>query len=227
MLKHRLVGAAEAIDESMLEQLTPDVSYMEKRGFSEELLREYEVGFYKGRTQNSFMRNRIIFPIRDHEGALVGFTGRSVIDSAEERERLDVRKWFNSSSLHLSAYLPKALLLYNAHRAADVVRGKPLILVEGPIDALSLLRAGIRNVCAVFGASMSKEQEMLIRQMGIRSIIPLFDNDDAGNKCIGKIKRRFGDRDIIQVVDIALPDGKDPGDLTVEEAKEILNAYTV
>jgi len=227
MLKHRMVGAAEPIPETMLKQLSLDVSYMINRGFEEAVLREHELGYYEGRTETSFMRNRIVFPIRDHEGRLVGFTARSVIDDAEERKRLGVRKWLNSSSLHLSAYLPKALLLYRSFKVKDLMKGKPLILVEGPIDALRVCQAGITNVCAVLGSSLSKEQEIMIRQMGVRSIVPLFDNDNAGNECIGKIKRRFGGRDIIRVVDVQLPEGKDPGDLTIEEAKEILDGYTV
>jgi len=227
MLKTRGSINAEPLPETMLKQLSPRATYMEARGFSKTILREYEIGYYAGRTNSSFMRDRIIFPIRSIENQLVGFTGRSVIDDTDERKRRGVQKWLNSSSLHLSAYLPKAMLLYNSHKTQKIIRGKTIILVEGPIDVLRLRMAGIHNVCAIMGVSFSLEQEKIIRQMGVRVIVPLFDDDDAGNDTRVKIEKRFGTRDIIQIQQVNLPRGKDPGDLTIEEAKEILHDYII
>jgi len=215
----------EPIDEQCLQCLDVEHPYMINRGFSPAVLQFNGVGYYGGRDASSFMRGRIVFPIRDLDCDIVGFTGRAIIDDAEERRRLGMAKWLHSGGLHRHYGLAKKSILYGAHQAQVFTQGGTVILVEGPIDVLRLQEAGVYNTCAVLGTQLSRQQEMLIRKMGVRVIIPLFDADAAGQKTARGMKDRFSEKDIISVRMIDLPEGKDPGDLTVLEIKEMLHEF--
>jgi len=226
MLRHNYEQHIEPVSEILMEHLKPRYDYMLARGFTEDILLGSEVGYYEGRTDQSFMRSRIVFPLRHIDGMLVGFIGRTLVDNEAERKNKQIKKWLVSSSLQLNAYLAISNILYNANRAKEISRGKSLILVEGPIDVLKLRMAGFENVCAVLGSSFSRQQEILVRKMGVRVVLPLFDNDKAGNDLCRRVNERF-ERDIIQVENVELPEGQDPGGLSVEEAKGILNDFLI
>jgi hypothetical protein len=66
---------------------------------------------------------------------------------------------------------------------------------------------------------------MMVRKMGARIIIPLFDSDDAGNKTIKSMQNRFKKNDLLSIRTIQLPRGKDPGDLDSKEIEEILHEF--
>jgi DNA primase len=100
-----------------------------------------------------------------------------------------------------------------------------LFVTEGPIDVLRLRSAGFHNTCAVLGSDLGQHQERLIRSIGTKIVIPLFDQDEAGIKAREKLKKRFEGIDLIKVKEAELPDHKDPGDLTIDELKEIFDEY--
>lgn len=203
-------------------------SYLIRRGFSTEVIHKYEIGFYPGdpsRDKWSAMRNRIIFPIRHIDNSLVGYTGRTLIDNKDEMKRRGITKWWHSKDIDENQHFPKSLTLYNAHNAKKYINKNAIILVEGPLDVLKLEMAGIHIGCAVFGVDVSRAQERLIRQMGARTIVPLFDSDVAGNKCCEKLLKRFPTNNLINIKNVVLPDNKDPGDLSVHQLKEILHEF--
>jgi DNA primase len=212
-------------EESELDNLDMNHSYMRERGFTESILKYNSVGYYAGHNDYSFMRRRIIFPVRTIDGKIAGFTGRSIIDNAEERKQQGITKWLHSSGLHKYESFPKSYLVYNVHDAKKSPKRESIIVVEGPIDVLRLQQFGIMNVVAIFGTSMNRHQEMLIRQTGARVLIPLFDDDDAGHRARLGMQNRFGKRDIISIRNIDLPKGKDPGDLLEEEVQELLHEF--
>lgn len=215
----------EPIDEKCLQCLDINHPYMTNRGFGHAVLQFNNVGYYAGRDSSSFMRGRIVFPIRDLDCNIIGFTGRSLIDDIDERQRLGISKWLHSGGLHRHFSLAKKSILYNIHQAYEFTRGDTIILVEGPIDVLRLQEAGIHNTCATLGTQLSCQQEMMLRQMGVRIVVPLFDSDAAGKKTIEGMKNRFSKNDIISIRMINLPEGKDPGDLLISEIEEILHEF--
>jgi len=215
----------EPIDEACLQCLDVAHPYMYDRGFGQAILQFQHVGYYAGKDASSFMRGRIVFPIRDLDCNIIGFTGRTIIDDADERKRIGITKWLHSGGLHRHYSLAKKSILYNCHQAREFTRGGTLILVEGPIDVLRLQEAGIHNVCAVLGTQLSHQQEMMVRKMGARIVIPLFDSDDAGNKTIKSMQNRFKKNDLLSIRTIQLPKGKDPGDLDSKEIEEILHEF--
>ena len=115
-------------------------------------------------------QKRIMFPIHDLEGNVVGFTGRIY-------ENTDQAKYINSKE---SAIFKKGQILFNYHRAKqEIKRKKEIILVEGNMDAIRMYASGIKNVVALMGTSLTKDQVAIIK--GLRAhVILMFDNDSAG-----------------------------------------------
>ncbi len=117
--------------------------------------------------------NRIMFPLWDITGKVVGFSGR--IYSGEK----DAPKYINSKE---SEIFKKGELLYNYHRAKDEARKEnKVIIMEGFMDVIRAYTIGIKNVVAMMGTAVTKEQALLIKRMA-KEIILCFDGDRAGEK---------------------------------------------
>ena len=119
---------------------------------------------------NDIFKYRIMFPIHDLDGNVVGFTGRIY-------ENNDQAKYINSKE---SVIFKKGQILFNYHRAkSEIKRKKEVILVEGNMDAIRMYSSGIKNVLALMGTSLTKEQVSIIKSLRV-NIILMFDNDNAG-----------------------------------------------
>lgn len=119
---------------------------------------------------NDIFKYRIMFPIHDLDGNVVGFTGRIY-------ENNDQAKYINSKE---SVIFKKGQILFNYHRAkSEIKRKKEVILVEGNMDAIRMYSSGIKNVLALMGTSLTKEQVSIIKSLRA-NIILMFDNDNAG-----------------------------------------------
>lgn len=119
---------------------------------------------------NDIFKYRIMFPIHDLDGNVVGFTGRIY-------ENNDQAKYINSKE---SVIFKKGQILFNYHRAkSEIKKKKEVILVEGNMDAIRMYSSGIKNVLALMGTSLTKEQVSIIKSLRA-NIILMFDNDNAG-----------------------------------------------
>ena len=169
-----------------------------KRGVSERLLLE---GGLVAERQNSVydkFRNRVMIPIADDRGRVVGFGGRVLGDGQP--------KYLNSPETLL---FNKRRLLFGLDRAKKAIReeGK-VILVEGYMDAISLSAAGIKNVVASLGTAFTSEQCRLLLRC-TDEICFCYDSDEAGQRATMRalsIVRSTGARARVLIV----PDGKDP-----------------
>lgn len=115
-------------------------------------------------------RNRIMFPIFDYRGNVIGFGGR-VLDNSNP-------KYLNSPE---SIVFNKSENLYGINFCKKEIKNKTVILVEGYMDLISLFQYGIKNVLASLGTSLTKGQAQLIRRYADTVIIS-YDKDDAGIK---------------------------------------------
>lgn len=169
-----------------------------KRGVSEQLLLE---GGLVAERQNGVydkFRNRVMIPIADDRGRVVGFGGRVLGDGQP--------KYLNSPETML---FNKRRLLFGLDRAKKAIReeGK-VILVEGYMDAISLSAAGIKNVAASLGTAFTQEQCRLLLRC-TDEICFCYDSDEAGQRATMRalsIVRSTGARARVMIV----PDGKDP-----------------
>lgn len=154
--------------------------------------------------------HRLMFPLWDLEGHVVGYSGRIYHGEA------DTAKYINSRE---TAIFKKGELLYNYHRAKDVARLSNMIIVmEGFMDVIRAYTIGIGEVVATMGTAITKEQASLIRRMA-RDIILCFDGDEAGAKatfsCIEEL-RKLG---VIPKV-VRLEHGLDPDEYIQKYGKD-------
>ena len=120
--------------------------------------------------QRDLFRGRLMIPIRDAEGRLAGFGGRSLDDSEP--------KYLNSPQ---SEVFDKSRLLYAMDRARDSVRKDGAVIVEGYMDAIAAHQAGFQNVVASMGTALTEPQVNAIRRLTDRVTMAL-DQDTAGQQ---------------------------------------------
>lgn len=148
-------------------------------------------------------RDRIIIPIRDSQGRVIGFGGRTLGDEQP--------KYLNSPETPLFAK-GKTLFALDKARAA-IAKLDQAVVVEGYFDAIALHTAGIQNVVASLGTALSQEQvRQLLRYTESKQIVLNFDADKAGNqaseRAIGEIAPLVYSGQV-QLRVLKLPDGKD------------------
>lgn len=114
-------------------------------------------------------RNRIMFPIADHRGRVVAFTGR-VLDKSEP-------KYLNSSE---SPIFQKGAILFGFAKAREAIRAQKFaVIVEGQLDVISAHAAGFQNVVATSGTALT-EMHLKALQNLVESVTFCFDGDSAG-----------------------------------------------
>jgi DNA primase len=115
-------------------------------------------------------RNRLIFPIHNESGKIIGFGGRAL--AAE-----DEPKYLNSPETPI---YKKSYVLYNLHRAKEAIRKDDrVILVEGYMDAIGVTAAGFRGVVASCGTSLTTQQVQALKRH-TQKIVVNFDPDAPG-----------------------------------------------
>lgn len=153
-------------------------------------------------------RNRVIIPIRDARGRIVGFGGRVLDNSTPKYLNTAETQWFN-----------KRRLLFGLDIALKAIRksGKAVV-VEGYMDAISLHAAGFDNVVASMGTAFSQEQAKLLQRLA-EEVIFCYDSDSAGRKASVRavsIAREVG----LKVRIAGVPDGKDPDEYVRQHGKD-------
>ncbi len=145
-----------------------------------------------------YFRDRVIFPIFNLSGKVIGFGGR-IIGEGEP-------KYLNSPETPL---FEKGKILYGLNISRqEILSEKTGILVEGYMDLLSLYQGGIRNVFASLGTSFTSYQTSLIKRYADKVII-LYDPDEAGKDAALRALESLWNEGIKGKVAI-LPSGKDP-----------------
>jgi DNA primase len=149
-------------------------------------------------------RNRIIFPIESVSGRVVAFGGRILGESGK-----GLPKYLNSPE---TPVYHKGEVLYGLSWAKNAIRREEgALVVEGYMDAVSLGAAGVENVVAPLGTSLTEEQARLLRRYCTRVYL-LFDSDQAG------LKATFRAGDVLLAAGVhpsvvTLPPGEDPDSL--------------
>lgn len=127
-----------------------------------------------GKLVNKF-NDRLMFPIIDNLGQIVGFSGR-VIQKGDSRP-----KYINSPD---TVVYNKSSIVFNLYHARQEIALKDFaIITEGQIDAISSTRAGVKNIVAPLGTALTIEQLKLTGRYS-KNIVFSFDNDSAGQKAL-------------------------------------------
>jgi DNA primase len=202
-LLYELNDAAKKFFINQLENNKKALDYLFSRGLKKETIEEFEIGFTstgiddlavhlinldyapedilraglvikneRGKILDRF-RGRIMFPIHNHLGKVVGFTGRIL----PEFESNEIGKYVNSPE---SAIFKKSKILYGFWKSKNFIREKnEAFLVEGQMDFLMSWQAGVKNVVASSGTALSEDHLSALKKISDNLLIS-FDTDQAG-----------------------------------------------
>lgn len=158
-----------------------------------------------------FFRNRLMFPIKDEQGKVRGFGGRT-LDG-------DERKYVNSPEL--VGFYEKRQILYGLDRARKA-RSKRLVVVEGYMDVVIPHQVGQTEFVAALGTAFTIEQAKLAKRY-VDEVVLLFDGDEAGAAATLKALANLVGVEGLSVRVARLPKGMDP-DEAVQENPELLTS---
>lgn len=241
------LSIVKAYYQSLLYQNKAAIDYLYSRGFNDELIAKFEVG-YAPNSQNtlnllanekidpkdainlgivkvgegvnlyaSFI-DRIIFTINNHAGKIVGFGGRTITNHPA--------KYVNSPQ---SSVFDKSQIFYAYDKAKDeIYKLKEIIITEGYMDTIMLHKAGHKNAVAVLGTALTPKHLPLLRRSNAK-ITLCFDGDSAGINAAFKSSKLLLQNDFDTSV-VVIPKGADPADLVqagnLKELDRILNSKT-
>ena len=144
-------------------------------------------------------RGRVIFPIKDLHGSVIGFGGRAIADG-------DNPKYLNSPETTL---YQKSQTLFGLDMAKQAIRKEnQAILVEGYFDQMRATQFGIFNTVATCGTALTPKQAEILRNYA-SSVVLVFDSDNAGRSAAEKGVEILHEKGL-QVKIVFLPEGKDP-----------------
>lgn len=158
---------------------------------------------------NDVYRNRIMFPMYDLNGKIVGYNGRVYNGETEN-------KYINSKETEI---FKKRELLYNYHIAKEECRkSKYVVIMEGPMDVIRASTVGINNCVAALGTAFGREQALLVRKLS-SNVILCFDGDDAGLKATKGAIVELTKIGITPKI-VRLEDNSDPDEYIIKNGKE-------
>ncbi len=166
---------------------------------------------YGEKSHYDTFRDRIIFPIWDHFGQVIGFTSRATKDDQKP-------KYLNSVDSFLFS---KKDLLYGLHLAKNAIRERDqVILVEGNMDQVAMFKNGFENTVAIMGVALGERS--LTRLLPVtKNIVLALDNDNAGWKASERINAQFMEKGITPLF-LDLGEHKDPDDFLNAEGHNAL-----
>lgn len=214
------------------------MKYLTKRGMSPQTIAEYQIGFApeswdfvtqflkKRRFSLDLMteagllaksdagkifdrfRGRVMFPIHDSQGNVIGFGGRS-LDGSQP-------KYLNSPE---SPLFNKSATLFNLHRARPYIRKrKQALLFEGYVDVISAWQAGFMQGMATLGTALTEQQARILRR-NVDSVVLCYDGDSAGQEATNKAIHLLQQAGLVVRV-APLPQGTDPDDYIRQHGAE-------
>jgi len=217
---------------------TPEArEYLKKREINEETAKDFQLGYApdswnfimkkmphtgnkkleqvglikKSKSENfyDFFRKRLIIPIKDLSGKIVGFSGRTIIN--------DKIKYINTPDT--SPIYNKSSILYGLPEAQRAVRDtKELIVTEGYLDMILAYQHKIDNLVAICGTAFTDQQANLIKRRFPDTKITLcLDGDKAGEEAALRSASKLIGRGDIGVC--TLPQGQDPADIIVNKGR--------
>jgi DNA primase len=186
-----------------------------KSGYQLELLKKAGLVVSRGYSDADFFHQRVMFPILNLSGKVVAFAGRVMVK--DERSP----KYINSPETEI---YQKSKLVYGIHQARNAIRQHDeCFLTEGYTDVISMHQAGIENVVASSGTSLTEDQIKLIKRF-TDNITILYDGDEAGIKAALRGLELMASLDVnIRVV--LLPDGDDPDSFLHKKGSAALREF--
>ena len=202
-IKHFGLGAAPDSWDAL-------IKHLETKGYSiADMVRANVVGKSQRGTYYDRFRKRVMFPIINLRGRVIGFSGRAM--PGEDKQG---GKYVNTSDTPVYKKSENLFAMNFAKNHCD----ERIILVEGNMDVISLHQAGFENTVAALGTAFTPEQANLISRY-TKEIVLTLDSDAAGQNAVrkaGEILKNTG----LKVRVVVIPDGKDPDEYIKKHGKE-------
>ncbi len=197
-------------------------NHLTSRGYSQDQLVEVGLLVEGERSPYDRFRDRLIIPIRDDRGRVVGFGGRELPGGDSSQPGA---KYVNTPQTSL---FDKSSILYGLDRAKDEVRRLgTVVIVEGYMDVIAAHQYGHRNVVASMGTALTDRQASLLQRFAERVVLAM-DADEAGKAAnlraiqvvaaAERPTRAPGRPKTLDIRVLAMPKGKDPDELIRSEA---------
>lgn len=183
------------------------IKYLESKKVSREEMDEIGLTNTKDGRQFDRFTDRLIFPILDSKNKVIGFGGRTLVNSKI--------KYINSPE---SQIFIKGHNLYGVNIVNKSRNRSRIILVEGYMDVIGLYNQGIDYAVATLGTAMTQDQANLVKRYG-KNIFIAYDGDEAGIKATLRAIDIFKNMDVNLGV-LALPDGMDPDEYVIKHGRE-------
>jgi len=228
--------SAKDFFKKQLEQSTETLNYLKERGLKKETIEEFELGLAPNKfddlsrylTNSGYdikdveraglifktergsyvdrFRERIMFPLYNHFGKVVGFSGRVL--PRLEAEKPELGKYINTPE---TLIFNKSRILYGFHKTKKhILEQKSAVLVEGQMDFLMAYQDGVKNVIATSGTALTFDHLKTIRRLA-EQLILCFDNDEAGFNAVERAIDLANANDF-NVKILTLQDFKDPAE---------------
>jgi DNA primase catalytic core len=213
----------------------PALKYMRERGFTDETLAAFDIGFIPqdfltelratrqdplavdGAGFTSLFGGRVSFGIRDGNGGLVGFGARRLLDDAAQGAKA---KYVNTRE---TPWFTKGRLLYGLDKASRrVSRTRRLVVMEGYTDVMMAHQRGVDEAVATMGTAFTAEHLRLVRAR-VGDLVLVFDSDDAGRTAAERTVRMVLAEGLECRV-VHVPEGKDPCDWFSTRGREDFDA---
>lgn len=193
------------------------LAFLTGRGYKNEEIIKTGLIIKKEGTSDYYdrFRDRVIFPVADSNGKIVGFSAR-VAPGGDESQA----KYVNTPETEV---YHKSRILYGLNSAKQAMRQQDFVLlVEGNMDVIASAQAGIKNTVAVSGTALTPEQVGIIKRY-TNKVKMLFDMDSAGENATKKSIKLCFEKDVeVQVV--KLPAGKDAAELAQKDPEQLKGA---
>lgn len=184
-------------------------TFLKSKGYTEQEMTRAGVITKRYRGPGDMFRSRIMVPLSDAQGRVVGFTARLLHDDP------DAPKYINTPATLL---YDKGRQVYGLHLAKDAIRKQGFaVVVEGNLDVIASHQAGVKNVVAAAGTALTEHH---LKDLGrfAGDIRFAFDSDRAGINATERaipLAQKVG----VNVSIISIPDGKDPDELVRKDPK--------
>jgi len=188
------------------------VNHFQKNGsLSRDIVLKSGLVIEKEESSNTYdrFRGRVIFPIKDPHGSVIGFGGRTIVEGENP-------KYLNSPETPL---YQKSQVLFGMDIARQAIRKEDqAILVEGYLDQMRATQYGILNSVATCGTALTPKQAAMLRNYA-SSVVLVFDSDNAGRAAADKGFDVLHEKGL-HVKTVFLPEGQDPDSYIQENGAE-------
>ena len=192
------------------------IEYLKQKGFSLKNIEDTGIALAQTSGMSDNNSGRLIFPIKDQNGQVVGFSARRMRDDE------DVAKYVNSPETKI---FTKGNVLYNYHLAKQTARHDGYIyVVEGFMDVFAFDSVGITSVVALMSTKLTKQHIELLRRLNVEIRLCL-DGDKPGQEAMMKLMSQLDESNLPYRL-VSLPgEVRDPDEILKQDGEEKLKTY--